>query len=200
MFGRFVPPVDKELAVIRKRVFCLCTLFLLVCLGCARQTADELFEEGMSASSDSTTFALADKRFETFLKRYPDDPRRDQVLFQRALMAQTADELFEEGMSTSSDSTTFVLADKSFEMFLMRYPDDPRKDQVLFQLALMDQVRKQHREAIDLYQKLVSECPQSGKAYQAQFMVGFLYEEELKDTTNAKMAYQKVIDLSLIHI
>ena len=107
---------------------------------------------------------------------------------------QTADELFEEGMSASSDSSSFALAEKSFSTLLKRYPDDPRKDQVLFKLAQMAQITKQHHEAIALYQRLVHEHPQSGKAYQAQFMVGFLYEEELKDTTSAKIAYQRVID------
>ena len=127
----------------RTIALCLYTLFALSFLGCARQTADELFEEGMSASSDSSSFALAEKSFSTLLKRYP---------------------------------------------------DDPRKHQVLFKLAQMAQVRKQPRKAIALYQQLVRELPQSEKAYQAQFMVGFLYEEEFNDTTNAKIAYQKVID------
>ena len=129
--------------MIRTIVLSFCIMFVLSFLGCARQTADELFEEGMSAASDSSTFDLAEKSFLTLQKRYPDDPRNDQALFKRAEIAQ---------------------------------------------------IRKESQDAIALYEQLVREYPHGPKANHAQFMVGFLYEEELKDTTKAKMAYQKVID------
>lgn len=107
---------------------------------------------------------------------------------------QTADELFEQGMAAAADSTTFPAAQTSFAQLLKRYPDDPRNEQVLFKLAQMAQVAEKHREAIALYERLVTGYPQSEKAYQAQFMVGFLYEEKFGDTTNARIAYQKVLD------
>jgi len=132
----------EELAV-TKRAFVLLLAFLLPVIGCGHRRANELFEKGMAAAADSSSFALAEEHFSTLLSLHPDYPRNDEVLFTLAQMAQARD---------------------------------------------------RHRQAVAGYQKLADDFPQSRRAYQAQFMVGFLYEVVLQDTANAKIAYQKVID------
>ena len=53
---------------------------------------------------------------------------------------------------------------------------------------------KDARQALSLYQTIVDQYPDSENAYKAQFMVGFVYSEQLNDKEKAKEAFQKVLD------
>ena len=50
------------------------------------------------------------------------------------------------------------------------------------------------RERIAAYEKLLAQYPDSDVSAQAQFMVGFIYSEELKDYERAERAFRAVID------
>lgn len=50
------------------------------------------------------------------------------------------------------------------------------------------------RERIAAYEKLLAQYPDSGVSAQAQFMVGFICSEELKDYDRAEKAFRAVID------
>ncbi|KPL19966.1 MAG: hypothetical protein AMJ92_00445 [candidate division Zixibacteria bacterium SM23_81] len=64
----------------------------------------------------------------------------------------------------------------------------------LFNLAQKAENEGDFEEAIDFYTMLLNKYPQNEHNYKAQFMVGFIYSEELKDYDKAKVAMQKVID------
>lgn len=49
--------------------------------------------------------------------------------------------------------------------------------------------------AVKIYQKIIELFPDSPLKYQAQFLIGFVYSEQLKDYDNAKEAFQRVMDL-----
>lgn len=104
-----------------------------------------------------------------------------------------ADQLFERGQALASDSDTYDEAEEVFNLFLQKHPKDKRSDNALMVLARIAQNRGQNEEAIARYEKLLQTYPQSEVAYQAQFMIGFIYEENLLDYERAKAAYQKVI-------
>lgn len=53
---------------------------------------------------------------------------------------------------------------------------------------------KDPRHALALYEEIVSQFPDSEHGYKAQFMVGFVYSEQLNDKDKAREAFQKVID------
>lgn len=49
------------------------------------------------------------------------------------------------------------------------------------------------RARIALYQRVLDEFPRDKRNYEAQFMIGFVYSEDLKDFPKAKEAFEKVI-------
>ena len=64
----------------------------------------------------------------------------------------------------------------------------------LFELAQQAENDGDFKEAIDLYTMLLQKYPQNEHNYKAQFMIGFIYSEELNDLDQAKDAMQKVVD------
>ena len=54
--------------------------------------------------------------------------------------------------------------------------------------------RGEFETAIDTYERILEVYPDSPRAYKAQFLIGFVYSENLKDQQKAKENYQKVID------
>jgi outer membrane protein assembly factor BamD (BamD/ComL family) len=64
----------------------------------------------------------------------------------------------------------------------------------LFDLAQQAENDGDFKEAIDLYTMLLEKYPQNEHNYKAQFMIGFIYSEEMKDYEQARAAMQKVVD------
>jgi len=111
-----------------------------------------------------------------------------------ACSKQSADELFEQGMAAASDSSTFAHAERLLSRLLKQYPEDERCDEAMMHLATIAQNRGNGEEAVRLYEELIAEYPGSDRAYQAQFMMGYVYEEMLGDHEKAKAAYRKVVE------
>jgi peptidyl-prolyl cis-trans isomerase C len=61
----------------------------------------------------------------------------------------------------------------------------------LFQLA---QETQDPKERIRIYQRILHEHPENDRCFEAQFMIGFVYSEDLKDHEKATEAFQKLID------
>jgi len=61
----------------------------------------------------------------------------------------------------------------------------------LFQAAMNS---KDSRQRIGIYEELLKKFPESKYAAQAQFMIGFVYSEELKDYPKAEEAFKTVIE------
>ena len=64
----------------------------------------------------------------------------------------------------------------------------------LFDLAQQAENDGDFQKAVDLYTMLLEKYPENEHNYKAQFMIGFIYSEELKDFDQARMAMQKVVD------
>lgn len=54
--------------------------------------------------------------------------------------------------------------------------------------------RGEFESAINTYENILELYPDSPRAYKAQFLIGFVFSENLKDQQKAKENYQKVID------
>lgn len=111
-----------------------------------------------------------------------------------ACSTQSADELFMKGMTAASDSSTFVEAERLLSRLLKKYPEDQRCDEAMMHLATIAQNRGNGEEAVRLYEELIAQYPGSDRAYQAQFMMGYVYEEMLGDHEQARAAYRKVVE------
>ena len=54
--------------------------------------------------------------------------------------------------------------------------------------------RGEFESALNTYERILELYPDSPRAYKAQFLIGFVYSENLKDQQKAMENYQKVID------
>ena len=54
--------------------------------------------------------------------------------------------------------------------------------------------RGEFESALNTYERILELYPNSPRAYKAQFLIGFVYSENLKDQQKAKENYRKVID------
>ncbi len=68
-----------------------------------------------------------------------------------------------------------------------------KTEEELYTLAQEYSEKGDFQSAIETYQELLKAYPDSPRAYKAQFLIGFVYSENLKDPENAKTSYQKVI-------
>jgi outer membrane protein assembly factor BamD (BamD/ComL family) len=64
----------------------------------------------------------------------------------------------------------------------------------LFNLAQQAENDGDFQKAVDLYTMLLEKYPDNEHNYKAQFMIGFIYSEELKDYDQARVAMQKVVE------
>lgn len=69
----------------------------------------------------------------------------------------------------------------------------PSEDQ-LFNDAKKLQEEGKYTDAVASYQNLVNQYPRGKYAPQSQFMIGFIYANELKEYDKAEKAYQKFLD------
>jgi TolA-binding protein len=114
------------------------------------------------------------------------------VLWQ-GCQGKSADSLFVEGEQATHDMASYPVAEAKLSEFIEQYPDDPRADVALQALARVLMNQKKNKEAIDRYETLITDFPQSRYCAQAQFMIGYIYDQ-LGDEDQAKKAYQKLID------
>ena len=94
----------------------------------------------------------------------------------------------------------------AWEQFMSKYPLDVRTYKILYtfgfiqyQLALeskknkeSDKARELFQKAISEWEKLISKSPNGAESQAALFMMGKIYEEELKDLAKALATYRKV--------
>ena len=72
--------------------------------------------------------------------------------------------------------------------------EKPKTEEELYTIAQEAMNNEKPEEALKYYQQILEEYPQSSNNYKAQFMIGYVYSEELKDTVKAREAYQKVLE------
>lgn len=69
-----------------------------------------------------------------------------------------------------------------------------KTEEELYTLAQEYSEKGDFQSAIDTYQELLKSYPDSPRAYKAQFLIGFVYSENLKDHQNARVSYNQVIE------
>lgn len=94
-----------------------------------------------------------------------------------------------------TDTAALAQAFDLFAAFVERYPDHEQAASALKTLAMLTQQRGDMEGAVEHYQLLLSRYPTSEQADEAQFMIGFIYEEYVGDLDRARSAYELVIEL-----
>ncbi len=72
--------------------------------------------------------------------------------------------------------------------------EKPKTEEELYTMAQEALNKGNSQDALKYYQQILKEYPQSSNNYKAQFMIGYVYSEQLNDTLKAKEAYRKVIE------
>jgi len=106
----------------------------------------------------------------------------------------TPEQLYSQAEAAAADTTSLDQAVRKFNGFLERYSQDKLAPKALDKLALIAQKRGDMKGAVVLYERLLSQYPQSDQADEAQFMIAFICEEFLGDLDKARQSYQRVID------
>mgnify|MGYP001265748845 CR=1 FL=1 len=83
---------------------------------------------------------------------------------------------------------------ESYSAFVRKFPGHEKVPAALKNWAAITQQKGDMQGAINLYERLLNEYPQSEFGDEAQFMIAFIYEEYLNDMEKARGAYQRVID------
>jgi len=149
----------------------ICTLLLIcyvmLCVGCAQKSPEELYALAAEAH-EAGQIDNAIKYYKKIADRYPDSRFAFKSQF----------------MTSHLTADTTVKDISSSEEAYQEY---------FFNEAQQLQVDQKFEEAVTYYRKFLEEYPDSKYAYKAQFMIGFVYAEEMKDTASARKAFQKVI-------
>ena len=102
--------------------------------------------------------------------------------------------LLSQARSAASSPGGLVKAAGLFEEFLQQYPEHNLAPIALKESAAVAQQRGSFLDALDIYNRLMSEFPTSEHCDEAQFMVAFIYEEYLQDYSQAREAYKLLIE------
>jgi len=87
-----------------------------------------------------------------------------------------------------------ILAIGSFIFSCSSSSEGKKTEQDLYTEAQNHSEDGNFESAIDTYEGILELYPDSPRAYKAQFLIGFVYSENLKDQQKAKENYLKVID------
>ena len=101
-----------------------------------------------------------------------------------------------EGASrrAATDTASVSEAMELLGSFLDQFPQHDKAPDALEMLAMLIQQTGDMAGAIAQYERLLSTYPQSECAAEAQFMLGYIYEEHLRDFDQARVAYQRVVE------
>jgi outer membrane protein assembly factor BamD (BamD/ComL family) len=69
-----------------------------------------------------------------------------------------------------------------------------KTEEELYTLAQEYSEKGNFKSAIETYQEILKAYPDSPRAYKAQFLIAFVYSENLKDKENARVCYGKVLE------
>jgi TolA-binding protein len=162
------------------KVLVLSILYLLLIVDCSKPKSEqELFKQADKALAEGK-FNDAVKAYKDIARFFPKSSESPQAQF---LMGITY-------LDKLNDSTN---AEGSFKKLLKDYPDFDL-ERKLYDQAQDAQSNNKSELAIKMYEQIINLFPQSPNDHKAQFLIGFVYSEQLGDYQKAKEAYRKVIE------
>ena len=81
----------------------------------------------------------------------------------------------------------------NLNMFLDKYPKDPRRPEAYFILGQAYQVKEDFQSAIEALEKIILEFPDSKDAEKSLFMIAYIYAENIGNFIEAERAFRKFI-------
>jgi len=81
-----------------------------------------------------------------------------------------------------------------YQGFITKFPKDSLSTHYLYTSAQLSKSINLFGEAIRKYDLFAQKYPETENAAKAKFMIGMIYENDIKDTTKAKEAYNSFIE------
>jgi TolA-binding protein len=150
---------------------------LLLCCSSEKKSEQQLYADAQ-AYSEKGDFGDAVKIYTRILKSYPNSQNSYRALFFM-------------GLVYSQDLKDDKKAETVFQEFLDKYPNG---EELLYNEAQSFSEKGDFASAIKTYEGILKLYPKSVNSCRAQFLIGFVYSENLKDYNKAKEVYGKVIE------
>jgi len=99
-----------------------------------------------------------------------------------------------EKLASSMEDSLYDTSVEEVRRFQVRFPDYPASDKIQWSLGQLHEKAGKSGAALLAYRKLMSVYPDSGLLADAQFSIGTLYADSLKDYKQAIDAFLEVVD------
>jgi TolA-binding protein len=106
---------------------------------------------------------------------------------------QTAEQMFSVAENLEKEEK-YQDALVKFEKILVVHPNTPLAPEIYFKIAQLTGTLKKFENCVDAYAQIVKLAPGHQNAPKAQFMIGYIYANELKNTEKAREAYTAFIE------
>lgn len=117
------------------------------------------------------------------------DDRKEQLI----ASIDSVEVVFDNNPEQLTDSMTAKLL-RNYLEFTRTYVADERTPRYLYKAAALCRGVQLPGKAITLYERIVKEYPDYAKRDEAAFLIGFTYDADLSQSSEAAKAYQAVID------
>jgi len=165
-------------SIIKILILFSCLILLIICCG-KTQTEEELMVAAEQALKEGKP-NLALRAYKDIIRLHPQSPNLGRI--QTLIGVIYLDQYDDEEKSLQAWNEVKEIA-PDFDL-----------EKGLYNEAQEFQNHGKPELAVKIYQKILGLFPDSPIKYQAQFLIGFVYSEQLKDHNMAKEAFQKVID------
>ncbi len=81
-----------------------------------------------------------------------------------------------------------------YQKFIEKYPKDSLSAKYLYMSGQLSKSINLYGESIHKFKSLIKKYPNFKKAANAKFLIAMIYENDIKDTTKAKLAYKDFIN------
>jgi TolA-binding protein len=133
---------------------------------------------------------LIQQKTEALVKKY--GGKVYQAKYREAGSRLSAQEYMDLASRLHEDKDLFGSV-KMLQEIRFTYPQSNLLSDICLTIAQIDIEQKKYQESINEYRRLLRLYPDSKNNYKAQFMIGFVYSENLKEKDKALAAYRQVI-------
>lgn len=190
------------------------TLLLIVLMGaCQQQSPQETMQtkitdlEKQINANGAFQKAMVDPivtAYKEYIAKFVDDSLSKVYQYRIAETYQKAEDLdktietyeeilYEKGKETNFDVKAAMGTVRAYETFAKQRVDDTKAPEYLFKAAEIQRSLKNYTKAIENYETIQSKYADYEKTPHSMFLLGFIYENDLKDNDKAKAVYDKFL-------
>ena len=115
----------------------------------------------------------------------------------KTVLIDKIEKLEKDCFDDSSNSYNHNIALKTlveYQVFINKFPNDSLSEEYLYISAQLSKSINLYGESVRKYELFIQKYPESKNAEKAKFMIGMIYENDIKDTIKAKEAYTSFIE------